>query len=133
MIDAAPLLTEAIPVNVIEDYAMASDTPYQVAERRARELEKFLYLCSQRNKACVPSPVIDDFWHDFILHTDEYATFCAQNFGQFIHHHPQRGSREVPFDAYRETVDALVETFGPVDYQVWPPGEPTLRLICSKD
>ncbi len=31
---------------------------------------------------------IDEMWHAFILCTEEYATFCHHEFGQFIHHVP---------------------------------------------
>ena len=127
----APVVAEPMPTNVIEDYALASGTSYSIAESHARELEKFLFLCSRRKQSCIPSPVVDAFWHDFILHTEEYATFCIQNFGHFIHHRPNRGSREIPPDDYRKTVDALAKTFGPVNHEVWPRYKSTLRLICK--
>jgi len=34
------------------------------------------------------SPVIDEVWHAFILHTREYAEFCQSIFGRFVHHAP---------------------------------------------
>ena len=31
---------------------------------------------------------VDRIWHQFILFTREYATFCEINFGCFLHHSP---------------------------------------------
>lgn len=36
----------------------------------------------------MPSQVVDDLWHEFILFTREYDTFCQQAFGHFLHHTP---------------------------------------------
>lgn len=36
----------------------------------------------------MPSQVVDDLWHEFILHTREYETWCARAFGRFLHHTP---------------------------------------------
>lgn len=31
---------------------------------------------------------LDWMWHSFILHTRDYADFCQQHFGFFLHHEP---------------------------------------------
>lgn len=31
---------------------------------------------------------IDDMWHTFILHTNDYMNFCHNNFGYYMHHQP---------------------------------------------
>lgn len=36
----------------------------------------------------MPSQVVDDLWHEFILHTRSYEEFCKQAFGHFLHHTP---------------------------------------------
>lgn len=36
----------------------------------------------------MPSQVVDDLWHEFILCTRDYARFCDQAFGRFLHHNP---------------------------------------------
>jgi len=36
----------------------------------------------------MPSQVADDLWHEFILYTRHYETFCNQAFGGFMHHTP---------------------------------------------
>jgi hypothetical protein len=34
------------------------------------------------------SPIVDEVWHAFILFTKDYAAFCQDVFGRFIHHAP---------------------------------------------
>ena len=36
----------------------------------------------------MPSTVVDDAWHEFILMTRHYADFCEGAFGKFLHHAP---------------------------------------------
>jgi hypothetical protein len=36
----------------------------------------------------MPSEVVDDLWHEFILYTRDYEAFCKQAFGRFFHHTP---------------------------------------------
>jgi hypothetical protein len=36
----------------------------------------------------MPTQVTDDLWHEFILYTKSYKTFCQRAFGRFLHHTP---------------------------------------------
>lgn len=56
----------------------------------ARALRQFFltHLKSGRKYVSMPSQAVDEVWHDFILNTKAYATFCQQAFGQFMHHTP---------------------------------------------
>jgi hypothetical protein len=56
----------------------------------ARALRQFFlaYLKSGRKFVAMPSQVADDLWHEFILYTRHYETFCEQAFGRFMHHTP---------------------------------------------
>lgn len=56
----------------------------------ARGLRQFFlaHLKSGRKFVSMPSQVVDDLWHEFILYTRHYDTFCKQAFGQFLHHTP---------------------------------------------
>jgi hypothetical protein len=40
----------------------------------------------------MPSKVVDDLWHEFILHTQDYQRFCQRAFGGFFHHIPAQGA-----------------------------------------
>lgn len=46
------------------------------------------HLKSGRKFVAMPSQVVDDLWHEFILCTKNYDTFCRQGFGRFLHHTP---------------------------------------------
>jgi hypothetical protein len=60
----------------------------------------------------MPSQAADELWHEFILHTREYAAFCRKAFGRMLHHTPataltgnrkhNAGLRRVWYHACRE-------------------------------
>lgn len=56
----------------------------------ARALREFFlaHLKSKRGFVGMPSRVVDDLWHEFILHTREYQRFCDSAFGKYFHHVP---------------------------------------------
>lgn len=56
----------------------------------ARALRQFFlaHLKSGRRYVSMPSQVTDDLWHEFILYTRNYETFCQRAFGRFMHHTP---------------------------------------------
>jgi hypothetical protein len=41
----------------------------------------------------MPSQVVDVAWHEFILFTRNYAHFCRQSLGRFLHHTPAEAMR----------------------------------------
>lgn len=56
----------------------------------ARALRQF-FLChlkSGRRFVSMPSQIVDDLWHEFILYTRNYQSFCAKAFGSYMHHTP---------------------------------------------
>ncbi len=56
----------------------------------AQGLRQFFlaHLRSGRGFVAMPSQVVDDLWHEFILYTRNYEVFCRQAFGGFLHHTP---------------------------------------------
>lgn len=46
------------------------------------------YLRSGKQHVSMPSQVVDDLWHEFILYTRNYSSFCRRAFGGFLHHTP---------------------------------------------
>jgi hypothetical protein len=56
----------------------------------AQGLRQFFlaHLKSGRRYVSMPSQVVDDLWHEFILYTKNYDRFCRQAFGRFLHHTP---------------------------------------------
>lgn len=73
----------------------------------ARGLRKF-FLCNLMAKGefvSMPSKVVDDLWHEFILFTKHYDEFCTKAFGKFLHHTPAvvLGSQAVANQGLRRT------------------------------
>lgn len=49
----------------------------------------FLMVLNNKGKSiAMPSQCVDVAWHEFILCTKDYATFCENAFGKFLHHTP---------------------------------------------
>jgi hypothetical protein len=46
------------------------------------------YAKSGYKYVSMPSQVVDDLWHEFILYTKHYEIFCRKSFGRFLHHTP---------------------------------------------
>ncbi len=55
-----------------------------------RGLRDYFQMCLTAGKRMVamPSQVVDDAWHEFILFTRAYEKFCDQGLGRFLHHTP---------------------------------------------
>ncbi len=53
-------------------------------------LREYFRICHRAKKRMVsmPSQVIDDAWHEFILSTRIYERFCHKALGRFLHHTP---------------------------------------------
>lgn len=79
---------EAVVARFIRDY---HKTPEQ-AEQCFDELKEFLAeVAVAANRIEPPSKDVDQMWHTFLLFTRDYAEFCKESFGKFIHHSPQAG------------------------------------------
>ncbi|MGW3194044.1 glycine-rich domain-containing protein [Streptomyces sp. NPDC001118] len=61
-----------------------------MAERIMNEAITLCYVMGSTNAGDVmaPSKVVDPGWHTFMLHTEDYADWCTENFGYFLHHRP---------------------------------------------
>ena len=58
------------------------------------------------------SPEVDEVWHAFILFTREYAAFCQEAFGMFIHHVPRTSRTPIPEASRGNFLSAYAEVFG---------------------
>lgn len=117
-------------------------TDQATAERIMGQALAFLKACAVNpGVGLSPSPAVDIGWHTFILHTREYASFCEQVAGRFIHHAPTDGdacghSKCVDTDCSSRTagnsspaappvaatVAAMRSAGLPVDAELWRPG-----------
>jgi hypothetical protein len=64
----------------------------------ARALRQFFLAHSRADGATIgmPSKVVDDLWHAFILNTRDYERFCEKAFGKFFHHVPPEAMPKGP-------------------------------------
>ncbi len=55
-----------------------------------RGLRDYFHICNKAGNKMVsmPSQVVDDAWHEFILFTRKYNHFCKKALGRFLHHTP---------------------------------------------
>lgn len=58
-------------------------------------LRDYFHLCNEagRKMVSMPSQVVDDAWHEFILFTRQYKRFCDRALGRFLHHTPAEAMR----------------------------------------
>ena len=93
------------------------------ADRGVGQMLAFLAACDYAEQPLSPSPLVDDFWHAFLLHTKAYAEFCEQRFGRFLHHQPGFLDKEEHGGgkALRAlTVDSITLAGYEIDMEFWP-------------
>lgn len=82
---------------VIHRYCDESGATLAQGEEVFQQMLKWLYLCyrhaveGREDFVCSMHPEIleiDEMWHCFVLHTIDYANFCEEHFGFFLHHVP---------------------------------------------
>ncbi|MBX6766214.1 MAG: hypothetical protein IRY90_03515 [Actinomadura rubrobrunea] len=67
---------------------------------------------------------VDPAWHAFILHSQQYESFCDRMFGHYLHHvRPAPGKSASDEEAAR-TLEALYATGYPVDEEFWVGAKP---------
>ena len=116
----------AFPMDaIVERYREEQQLPAEVAREHERELKRFLVLCALDPDAPygMNGPV-DELWHTFITFTRDYAGFCDDVAGHFIHHVPTLPGAHPGadgIDGYARMLDAYEETFGEAPpREAWP-------------
>ena len=97
--------------DVISRFTDMFDVSSTEAESIFNETQKFLFIC-QLKGIFIPDDllIIDEMWHNFILFTKEYDSFCTNHFGRYFHHLPatkkeksdQKAKNEANPEAARE-------------------------------
>jgi len=54
-------------------------------------LREWFLCCAWRDGEVLgmPSRLVDDAWHEFILDSRAYTAFCEEAFGEYLHHTPE--------------------------------------------
>jgi hypothetical protein len=102
--------------HIVKRYMKDFDLHESVALKHFDELKHFLVLgvfgpgirYGMRGQ-------VDDAWHTFLIYTREYADFCDQIAGRFIHHVPEKDSDGQDADAIKESRESYERTL--VDYE----------------
>lgn len=81
---------------VQEKYPLLEEKDLYLVAKALRQY--FLaYLRSGGKTVGMPSRVVDEMWHEFILDTRKYTAFCKKAFGDYFHHIPaSRSQKGVP-------------------------------------
>jgi hypothetical protein len=63
-------------------------------------------LAARHPKArlAMPSVIVDSLWHEFVLHTRDYAEFCDTALGHFLHHVPEPAMSPTGAATLRDTL-----------------------------
>ena len=79
---------------------------------------RFLHLIACYDEPLTPPKRLDLAWHELILFTQVYGTFCQEHFSRMIHHKPG-GETTVNRQQFRRTLELYQKHFGPPDPAFW--------------
>ncbi len=105
---------------------------YDWTEDRSRSVfedtKRYLFLARTTSLPLIPPPDVDEVWHNFILFTVDYASFCERFLGKFIHHRPRRRDDPPTGNGFtvKDTLEVAKANFGELSKNWNYPG------VCSK-
>ncbi|NUK10374.1 hypothetical protein HRW23_24630 [Streptomyces lunaelactis] len=116
-----PEMTQRLSARIVKDHP---EIDHATARRIIAQTAAFLAAGAQRpGLELSPSKLVDIGWHTWILHTVDYAVFCEQVAGRFIHHVPTEDGEPVdggPEAARERTLAAISEAGFAIDSELWP-------------
>ena len=81
---------------VTDRYIKDGNVTPQAAAETLLELKRWFTLCTLHpEKTYATGGPVDAMWHTFILFTKDYARFCDDITGAFIHHTPEMASGDI--------------------------------------
>jgi len=81
---------------VVDRYVRDCNVSRQAAGETLVELKRWFTLCALHpEKTYATGGSVDEMWHTFILFTKDYARFCQDIAGVFIHHSPEMTSDDI--------------------------------------
>ncbi|MGW2563178.1 glycine-rich domain-containing protein [Streptomyces sp. NPDC001514] len=114
-----PEVMERLTARITKEH---TDVDEPTARRIVAQTAAFLAAGVHSGQELAPSELVDIGWHTFILHTVDYAAFCQQIAGRFIHHvpEPQADGRDSKTgEPLRTTVAALTAAGFTADPDLW--------------
>lgn len=117
------LIPEPLFARLVERIITEEELDQGLAQRIMDQALAFLGACGHnRGDPLAPSELVDIGWHAFILHTHDYAAFCDQVAGRFLHHIPTEPGTDgdVARATLVHTVTAIKRAGFVVDTDLWP-------------
>lgn len=71
---------------VLNRFMIKHSVSETLAKEYEIELKRYLVMCSHGLYGM--AGMVDELWHEFVLHTKLYSEFCNTCLGEFIHHVP---------------------------------------------
>ncbi len=89
----------------VQRRSQLDDAGWELVERGLRE---WFICCAWRGRTILgmPSRLVDEAWHEFILDSLAYTRFCEVAFGGYLHHTPDEAMSTPMGDALGDTVRA---------------------------
>jgi len=104
---------------VVNGFLRKYRMPRRSAEQIYDDMLRWMWLVSTAKQPLPvidPMVVIDEMWHQFILHTREYKEFCRDYLGRFIEHDPEtlpapksRKAREAMLAELEAQLDSMID------------------------
>lgn len=119
------------------EYPKMTSTQQEYGEKALKQFFMIYAKSNHLNKKSpafdMPSKVVDSLWHQFILASRDYHTFCDNAFGQYFHH---KQNEEPKYTDLREKTlsSGLINTFRAtksLDKATWMIG--ALPLVFAVD
>ncbi|NIH83730.1 glycine-rich domain-containing protein [Amycolatopsis granulosa] len=120
------LVEPALFERLVDGIVAEHDIERGLAERIMDQALAFLAACARNTGAALaPSELVDIGWHTFLLHTRDYAAFCEQIAGRFLHHVPTEDhdpsiSGEAARETVARTVTAIEAAGFTLETELWP-------------
>ncbi|EHU1557185.1 MULTISPECIES: hypothetical protein [Acinetobacter calcoaceticus/baumannii complex] len=79
---------------LVKQFSKKNNISLEDSEFLFIELKRLLWFFANRSNGEFSFPIFTDqkildlYWHEFILSTKSYFSFCEENFGRYIHHSP---------------------------------------------
>lgn len=95
-------------------------------------IEFLILLVENKDLQLAPPELVDIAWHESLLDTKRYKSFCNKVFGCFINHEPPIGF--VNLEQYpntyvniEKTIELASRLFGSLEEEVWNTKEPSWK------
>jgi hypothetical protein len=104
---------------VAERLERKKSVPHDRIDVAISEFKKYIALIVLGSKGiAMISKEVDEVWHNFILFTHEYANFCQEVVGEFVHHVPRTSRDRTILEPGEKFLNAYQRIFGEAP-QIW--------------